>query len=120
VELTTAVAECSRSVEHNRAGRARTLLRSSRRKRVSPALSLCWKQPAHGNSWRGFDLCRTRYPRAGRPEECRRLPTFLHGQMYPGFKFIDVKISIDTPDQAFDEYTIHQMSGISGKPLPAK
>jgi hypothetical protein len=40
--------------------------------------------------------------------------------MYPGFKFIDVKISIDTPDQAFDEYTIHQMSGISGKPLPAK
>jgi hypothetical protein len=41
--------------------------------------------------------------------------TFLHTQMYPGFKFIDVKIYIDTPDQAFGEYTIHQKSGISGK-----
>jgi ketosteroid isomerase-like protein len=35
--------------------------------------------------------------------------------MYPGFKFVDVKIYIDTPDQAFGEYTIHQKSGISGK-----
>ena len=33
--------------------------------------------------------------------------------MYPGFRFIDVKIYIDTPDQAFAEYTIHQKSGIS-------
>jgi hypothetical protein len=40
--------------------------------------------------------------------------TFLHEKMYPGFKFIDVKIYIDTPDQAFGEYTIHQKSGISG------
>jgi uncharacterized protein len=29
--------------------------------------------------------------------------TFLHEKMYPGFKFIDVKIYIDTPDQAFGE-----------------
>ncbi|MDB5311092.1 MAG: hypothetical protein JWO38_5294 [Gemmataceae bacterium] len=35
--------------------------------------------------------------------------------MYPGFKFVDVKIYIDTPDQAFGEYTIHQTSGISGR-----
>jgi ketosteroid isomerase-like protein len=41
--------------------------------------------------------------------------TFLHENMYPGFKFVDVKIYIDTPDQAFGEYTIHQKSGISGK-----
>jgi uncharacterized protein len=41
--------------------------------------------------------------------------TFLHEQMYPGFKFVDVKIYIDTPDQAFGEYTIHQKSGISGR-----
>jgi hypothetical protein len=37
--------------------------------------------------------------------------------MYPGFKFIDVKIYIDTPDQAFGEYSIHQKSGISGKEI---
>ena len=43
--------------------------------------------------------------------------TFLHEKMYPGFKFIDVKIYIDTPDQAFGEYTIHQKSGISGKEI---
>jgi hypothetical protein len=41
--------------------------------------------------------------------------TFLHEQMYPGFKFVDVKIYIDAPDQAFGEYTIHQKSGISGR-----
>jgi uncharacterized protein len=41
--------------------------------------------------------------------------TFLHEKMYPGFKFVDVKIYIDTPDQAFGEYTIHQKSGISGR-----
>src|SRR5271156_1266084 len=43
--------------------------------------------------------------------------TFLHEKMYPGFRFIDVKIYIDTPDQAFGEYTIHQKSGISGKEI---
>ena len=31
------------------------------------------------------------------------------------FKFVDVKIYIDTLDQAFGEYTIRQKSGISGK-----
>ena len=41
--------------------------------------------------------------------------TFLHEKMYPRFKFVDVKIYIDTPDQAFGEYTIHQKSGISGR-----
>ena len=41
--------------------------------------------------------------------------TFLHEKMYPNFKFIDVKIYMDTPSQAFGEYTIHQKSGISGK-----
>jgi hypothetical protein len=41
--------------------------------------------------------------------------SFLHEKMYPGFKFVDVKIYIDTPDQAFGEYTIHQKSGISGR-----
>ena len=44
-----------------------------------------------------------------------RLFFILHEKMYPGFKFVDVKIYIDTPDQAFGEYTIHQKSGISGK-----
>jgi ketosteroid isomerase-like protein len=43
--------------------------------------------------------------------------TFLHEKMYPGFKFVDVKIYIDTPEQAFGEYTIHQKSGISGKDI---
>ena len=41
--------------------------------------------------------------------------TFLHEKMYPNFKFVDVKIYIATPDQAFGEYTIDQKSGISGK-----
>jgi hypothetical protein len=49
------------------------------------------------------------------PKNIGAFLTFLHEQMYPGFKFIDVKIYIDTPDQAFGEYTIHQKSGISGK-----
>jgi hypothetical protein len=49
------------------------------------------------------------------PKNIGAFLTFLHEQMYPGFKFIDVKIYIDTPEQAFGEYTIHQRSGISGK-----
>jgi hypothetical protein len=49
------------------------------------------------------------------PKNIGSFLTFLHEKMYPGFKFIDVKIYIDTPDQAFGEYTIHQKSGISGK-----
>ncbi len=54
-------------------------------------------------------------PRYEGPVNIGHFLTFLHDTMYPGFKFIDVKIYIDTPDQAFGEYTIHQKSGISGK-----
>jgi hypothetical protein len=54
-------------------------------------------------------------PRYEGPKNVEAFLTFLHEKMYPGFKFIDVKIYIDTPDQAFGEYTIHQKSGISGK-----
>jgi hypothetical protein len=50
-----------------------------------------------------------------RPKNIGAFLTFLHEKMYPGFKFVDVKIYIDTPDQAFGEYTIHQKSGISGR-----
>jgi hypothetical protein len=54
-------------------------------------------------------------PRYEGPKTIGAFLTFLHEKMYPGFKFVDVKIYIDTPDQAFGEYTIHQKSGISGK-----
>jgi uncharacterized protein len=54
-------------------------------------------------------------PRYEGPEQIGAFLTFLHEQMYPGFQFVDVVIYIDTPDQAFGEYTIHQKSGISGK-----
>jgi uncharacterized protein len=56
-------------------------------------------------------------PRYEGPKNIGAFLTFLHEKMYPGFKFIDVKIYIDTPDQAFGEYTIHQKSGISGKKI---
>src|SRR5271169_850143 len=54
-------------------------------------------------------------PRYEGPPTIAAFLTFLHEKMYPGFKFVDVKIYIDTPDQAFGEYTIHQKSGISGR-----
>jgi uncharacterized protein len=54
-------------------------------------------------------------PRYEGPQNIGAFLTFLHEKMYPGFKFVDVKIYIDTPDQAFGEYTIHQKSGISGR-----
>ncbi len=54
-------------------------------------------------------------PRYEGPTNVGGFLSFLHEKMYPGFKFVDVKIYIDTPDQAFGEYTIHQKSGISGK-----
>jgi uncharacterized protein len=54
-------------------------------------------------------------PRYESPKNIEAFLTFLHEKMYPGFKFVDVKIYIDTPEQAFGEYTIHQKSGISGK-----
>jgi uncharacterized protein len=56
-------------------------------------------------------------PRYEGPKSIGAFLTFLHEKMYPGFKFVDVKIYIDTPDQAFGEYTIHQKSGISGKEI---
>jgi len=54
-------------------------------------------------------------PRYEGPTNVGAFLSFLHEKMYPDFKFVDVKIYIDTPDQAFGEYTIHQKSGISGK-----
>ncbi len=54
-------------------------------------------------------------PRYEGPENIGLFLTFLHDKMYPGFKFVDVKIYIDASDQAFGEYTIHHQSGISGK-----
>jgi uncharacterized protein len=56
-------------------------------------------------------------PRYEGPKNIGAFLTFLHEKMYPGFKFVGVKIYIDTPDQAFGEYTIHQKSGISGRPV---
>src|ERR1700677_4495283 len=40
-------------------------------------------------------------PRYEGPKTIGAFLTFLHEKMYPGFKFVDVKIYIDTPDQAF-------------------
>jgi ketosteroid isomerase-like protein len=54
-------------------------------------------------------------PRYEGPEAIGGFLTFLHENMYPAFRLVDVKIYIDTPDRAFGEYTIHQKSGISGK-----
>jgi hypothetical protein len=54
-------------------------------------------------------------PRYEGPKNVGAFLTFLHEKMYPEFKFVDVKIYIDTPEQAFGEYTIHQKSGISGR-----
>jgi uncharacterized protein len=54
-------------------------------------------------------------PRYEGPNNIEAFLTSLHEKMYPNFRFIDVNIYIDTPDQAFGEYTIHQKSGISGK-----
>lgn len=54
-------------------------------------------------------------PRYQGPTNIGSFLTFLHEQMYPGFHFVDVRIYIDTPDQAYGEYTIDHKSGISGK-----
>ena len=42
---------------------------------------------------------------------------FLHGTLYPNFKFEQVKVHIDTPTQVFAEYHINNKSGISGKDI---
>jgi hypothetical protein len=49
------------------------------------------------------------------PEEITKFLSFLHGTLYPGFSFEEVKIHIDTPDQVFAEYHINHKPGISGK-----
>jgi uncharacterized protein len=49
------------------------------------------------------------------PGEITKFLSFLHGTLYPGFSFEQVKIHIDTPDQVFAEYHINHKSGISGK-----
>jgi len=54
-------------------------------------------------------------PRYQGPTNIGSFLTFLHERMYPGFRFVDVRIYIDTPEQAFGEYTIDHKSGISGK-----
>jgi hypothetical protein len=42
---------------------------------------------------------------------------FLHNQLYPGFAFENVKIHLDTPEQAYGEYQINARSAISGKEI---
>jgi uncharacterized protein len=49
------------------------------------------------------------------PAKIAKFLGFLHGTLYPGFVFEDVKVHIDTPDQVFAEYHINNKSGISGK-----
>jgi hypothetical protein len=49
------------------------------------------------------------------PTEITKFLGFLHGTLYPGFAFANVKILIDTPEQVFAEYQINHKSGISGK-----
>jgi uncharacterized protein len=49
------------------------------------------------------------------PRAITEFLSFLHGKLYPGFSFEDVKVHIDTPEQAFAEYHINHKSGISGK-----
>jgi hypothetical protein len=49
------------------------------------------------------------------PAEITKFLGFLHGQLYPGFAFEQVKVHLDTPEQAFAEYHIDHASGISHK-----
>jgi uncharacterized protein len=49
------------------------------------------------------------------PAEITKFLGFLHGTLYPGFVFEDVKIHLQAPDQVFAEYHINHKSGISGK-----
>jgi uncharacterized protein len=51
------------------------------------------------------------------PSEITNFLGFLHSTLYPGFKFEQVKIHIDTPTQVFAEYHINNKSGISGKDI---
>jgi hypothetical protein len=49
------------------------------------------------------------------PAEIGKFLGFLHGTLYPGFKFEKVMIHIDVPQQVFAEYHIVNKSGVSGK-----
>jgi hypothetical protein len=49
------------------------------------------------------------------PAEITKFLEFLHGTLYPDFKFQNVKLLIDGGTQVFAEYQINHKSGISGK-----
>ena len=49
------------------------------------------------------------------PTEITKFLGFLHGTLYPDFKFQNVKVLIDGGTQVFAEYQINHKSGISGK-----
>jgi hypothetical protein len=49
------------------------------------------------------------------PKGITEFLNFLHGKLYPGFSFENVKVHLETPEQAFAEYHINHRSGISGK-----
>jgi hypothetical protein len=49
------------------------------------------------------------------PAEITKFLGFLHGMLYPEFKFQNVKVLIDGGNQVFAEYQINHKSGISGK-----
>jgi hypothetical protein len=49
------------------------------------------------------------------PAEITKFLGFLHGALYPEFKFQNVKVLIDGGHQVFAEYQINHKSGISGK-----
>jgi uncharacterized protein len=49
------------------------------------------------------------------PAEIAKFLTFLHGTLYPGFEFENIKVHLETPDQVFAEYFINHKSGITGK-----
>ncbi len=49
------------------------------------------------------------------PAEITKFLGFLHGTLYPEFKFQNVKVLIDGGTQVFAEYQINHKSGISGK-----
>jgi hypothetical protein len=51
------------------------------------------------------------------PTEITKFLTFLHGTLYPGFEFEEIKVHLETPDQVFAEYFINHKSGITGKDI---
>ncbi len=50
-------------------------------------------------------------------QEISKFLGFLHETLYPGFAFEEVRVHLDSTDQAFAEYHIHHKSGISGKEI---